>query len=228
MTANQLLSDIRNLATSGSNPENFRIEDSQILFWIDEVRSTLISQSLQKRPDVNDSWLQTLSCLSLIQVDKSECCEIETGCQILRTELEIPDTVDTNQDNFIVRVEDIMGNIISKSTSFKSKYNNYTKFTSNKPKWFLKNNYIYVINSDFLTTINVTAVFERPSDLTSYTQCGGSTCYSTNSEYPCSLKMASMIADIVLKTKVYPFIQTPRDVTNDDSNNFANPNTKNV
>lgn len=228
MTAREILSDIRNLSTSGANPENFRIEDSQLLFWIDETRSTLIAQSLQKRPDINDTWLQTLSCLDLIQVDKSECCEIETGCQILRTELQLPDTVDNNQDNLIIRVEDSIGDIISRSNNFKNKYSNYTRYTTNKPKWFLKNNYIYIINSDFLTNINVTAIFERPSELAAYTSCGGNACYTTTSEYPCSLKMASVISDIILKTKVYPFIQTPRDITNDNSDNFSNPNTKNT
>lgn len=228
MTEQHLISDIRNEATSGSNPDDFRIEDSQISYWVDQCRATLIAQSLQKRPDINDTWLQTISCLSLIQVDKSECCEIQTGCMILRTELQLPETVDNNSDNLIIRVEDSMGNIISKSNNFESKYNTYMKYTSNKPKWFLKNNYIYIINSDFLSNINITGIWDRPSDLTAFTSCDGSTCHSTDSEYPCSMKMASMITDIVLKTKVYPYIQLPRDTTNDNSNNFVNPNTKNL
>jgi len=105
LTVRKIISDIRNIATSGSNPIDFRIEDSQILFWVNETRSMLISQAVKKREDINDSWLQQITCLPLISVDKSQCCEITTDCNILRTEVALPDTVDTSSDNFIVRVE---------------------------------------------------------------------------------------------------------------------------
>jgi len=220
LTENTIVADIRNSATSGSNPTDFRIEDSQIRFWVNQTRAMLIAQSIQKRKDISDSWLQNLTCLQLDEVDKSECCEIETNCKILRTVRKIPDTIETSADNFIVRVEAPNGDIISKTTPFESKYGVYSKYTKNKPKWYLKNNYIYIINNEYLDTINVWAIFEDPSKLTAFTSCSGSTCYSPNSPYPCSFQMASDITNIVLKTKVYPFIQMPRDTTNNANDNF--------
>ncbi len=166
LTVRKIISDIRNIATSGSNPIDFRIEDSQILFWVNETRSMLISQAVKKREDINDSWLQQITCLPLISVDKSQCCEITTDCNILRTEVALPDTVDTSSDNFIVRVETDNGTIISKTTPFESKYNSYGKYGSNKPKWYLKNNYLYIINEEVINSINVTAVFEASLSFT--------------------------------------------------------------
>lgn len=226
ITQNKIRSDIRNMATSGQNTIEFRIEDLQIDLWIDECWATLVAQSLQKRPDINDIWVQQITCLDLIQVDKSECCEIETDCIILRTELRIPRSIDANKDNMIIRIESINGDIISKTNVFASKYNKYSKYTSNKSKWFLKNDYIYVINSEYLSKINIYGIFETPSELTDFVSCDGNTCFDDNSAYPCTSKMASMITDIVYKSKVIPYLQNPQDNTNNANNNLqtSNPN----
>lgn len=226
VTSNQIVSDLRNIATSGQNPVEFRIEDKQLLYWCGQVRSMLISQQIQKRKDISDVWLQPLDCLELEVADRSDCCEITTNCTILRTVKEIPDTIETIGDNFIVRVEDPIGNIISKTTAFEEKYLRHSKYTADKKRWFFKNNRIYIINEDLLQTINIWGIFEDPQDLSNYVSCSGSTCFNWDSKYPCSMKMASEITDIVLKTKIFPLIQMPQDNTNDANNNSSAVNPK--
>jgi hypothetical protein len=228
LTSNQLVSDIRNIASSGSNPIEFRIEDSQILFWCNEIRSMLISQAIQKRSDITDIWVQTISCMELELVDKSECCEITTDCYILRSVRELPRTIETTGDNSIVRVETVDGKLISKSNPLEEKYVQYSKYVKEKPRWFIKNNRLYIINEDFLKYVNVWGIFEDPSSLSSFVGCDGNTCFNWNNSYPASLKMANDITNIVLKTKVYPFIQLPADNTNDANNTISTPNTKNL
>ncbi len=220
MTSNQLISDIRNIASSGSNPIDFRIEDSQILFWCNEIRSKLIAQALQKGQDISTIWGQTITCLNLIEVDEAECCSVTTGCKVLRTELPIPNTIETRGDNTFITVTKPNGDFISKTNSTEYKYIKYNKYTSKRLMWFLYNGYIYIINDLFLESINIYAIFEDPSELSNYVSCDGDTCFSIDSPYPCSLKMADDITNIVLKTKVYPFIQMPQDNTNDANNNL--------
>lgn len=227
LTTNQLISDIRNLATSGSNSVDFRIEDSQILFWINEIRSMLISQAIQKGQDLSDVWIQPLTCLTLISVDESECCGIDTGCKILRTELQIPQTIETKANNTIVEVTKPNGEIISRSNNLEVKFNKYNKYTSKKPNWFIRNRYIYITNELFLESININAIFEDPSDLSSFTSCDGNTCFDYDNTYPCSLKMANDITNIVIKTKVLPYIQMPVDNTNDSNNDLQGNISKN-
>lgn len=224
-TYNTLRSDIRNMATSGSNPIDFRIPDSQIDFWVDQTRSKLISQSIQKRKDITTVWVQILPCLELQHVDKSECCDLPSNCKVLRTVLQIPRTVETSADNCILKVTDSSGNIIPKTTENGAKYDQYNKYTSNQTKWYEKNMYIYIINNDTLSKINVHAIFESPMDLADYESCTGETCFNDNDEYPCSLKMASEITDIVYKTKVIPFMTLPQDNSNDAANITTAPPT---
>lgn len=218
MTLNMLLSDIRNEATSGSNSVDFRIEDAQIKYWINQTCAKLKAQAIQKKQDISTLWLQTISCLELEQVDSSECCDETTECYVLRTVLTLPRTIETFGQDTIVRVESLNGNIIPRTSQFGSKYDKYAKWSSNKTKWFLKNDRIYVINNQFLSKINVVGIWEDPTELSTYANCDDEPCYSDTSNYPCSLKMASDITDIVLKTKVYPFLALPQDNQNDAAN----------
>lgn len=227
LSLNKIIADIRNIATSGSNPIEFKIEEKQIEFWINEVRSTLISQAISKRQDISDTWVQIISCLDLELADQSECCIVDTGCYVLKSVQKIPDTIETWMDNTILKVTKPDGTIISKSNPFRSRYSSYAKYTKNKPEWYLRNGYLYVINETFLEKVNVWGVFENPADLFNFTSCNGGSCFNYEDEYPCSLKMAEQITDIVLKTRVYPFLQLPADNRNDAANiNDTPTNTK--
>lgn len=211
-TLNQLISDQRNIADSGENNYSFRIADSQIAFWNHQVRSKLISQDIMKRKDISDVWVQSITCIELEQVDKSECCIITTNCYVLRTKVKIPSTIETYGDNNILRVTTPLGTIINKTNSFKTKYNKFNKFTSEKPAWYIEKGYIYITSEDLLETINVYGIFDNPEELSGFVKCGS--CFSWDDEYPVSMKMASDITDIVVNTKILPFLRLPQDTTN--------------
>jgi hypothetical protein len=209
------VADVRNIADSGKNNYSFRISDEQIAFWFHEVRSMLISQAVSKRQDISDVWVQEISCAELELVDASDCCFITTDCYILKTKLQIPVTVETSSDNFIIRVTTPTGNIISKSNPFEVKYNKYNKYTGTKHQWYLRDNYLYITSDLLLEYVNIFAIFENPEDLTGLSSCGTSACFSWDSKYPVSLKMANDITNIIMQTKVMPFLQMPHDTSND-------------
>lgn len=210
---NSLISDQRNIADSGENNYSFRIKDNQLAFWNHEIRAMLISQDIAKRKDITDSWIQTLTCVDLIQVDKSECCLITTNCYVLRTEVKIPKTIETAKDNLIIKVTTPTGDIVTKANPFKANYNKYNKFTSDKSTWYIQNGYMYITSEQLLETINIYGIFDNPEDLSNFTKCGS--CFSWDDEYPVSMKMASVMTDIILKTKIFPFLQMPQDTSND-------------
>ena len=226
LTTSKIVSDIRNIASSGSNPVEFKIEDSQILFWCNELRSTLISQAIQKKQDLTDIWIQSIGCLQLEQVDASECCNITTGCYLLKSIKKIPTTIETYLDNSIIKVTLPNGSIIAKSNPFEANYNKFNKYTGTTSNWYLKNNYLYITNNQLLETVSIYAIFEDPSELSSFIDCSSNSCFGWDSLYPCSLKMANDITNIVLKTKVFPFLQLPADNTNDGANISEQANTK--
>lgn len=220
LTLDQIKDDIVGIASSGSNPDNFKIPDEQIYYWINQIRAMLIGQSLAKKDDINDTWLQQINCLELELVDESECCLVDTDCYILRTVRQIPNTIDTWKNNWIVNVTTPTGTEISKSNQFANKYQKYSKYTGSKRWYYLKNNYIYIVNDTLLEYINIQGLFENPEDLSSFVSCENESCFNANtSPYPISANMSSQITDIILKTKIAPFLlQFKPDDRNDGAN----------
>lgn len=214
-----LADDIRGIASSGSNPNEFRIPDEQIYWWIDEIRAVLISQSLAKKDDLNDTWLQTISCMELEQADESECCLVDTDCYVLKTVEKIPTTIDTWKNNWIVSVTTASGEPISKSNRFANRYQKYSKYTGSARYYYLKNDYLYIVNDQLLEYVNVTGLFQSPSDLAAYVTCEDEECFTQDSPYPISANMANQVVDIIVKTKVIPFMQFPSDNENNANNN---------
>lgn len=223
-TLNEITSDIRNMATSGDLNYSFRIEDEQIYFWIHETRAMLISQAIAKRQDISDIWVQALKCLKLIQVDPAECCFVTTNCRVLRSESQIPTTIETALDNSIIRVVDPSGNIISKSNPFEAKYNNYNKYVSRKAQWYIQNGYLYILNEEFLEYVTVYGLFDDPTSLVHFLDCTGNTCFDIDAPYPVSVKMANEISNYIIKAKVLPFMKFRQDDSNDGSNESAQLN----
>lgn len=214
ITANHLIYDIENIATSGGLPNEFKITHEQILYWIEEVRSMLIAQSLAKGDDINDSFVQYIDCVELEQADAAECCLAPTGCYVLKSIQQIPGTIDTWEDNNIVSVTTADGEVIPKSNPLKSRYQKYNKYTKKTRSWYLKDDYLYIVNDQQLQYVTVAGIFESPSELANFRACDGS-CWTRDSKYPITLGLATQITDIILKTKVNPFMQYPQDTTND-------------
>jgi hypothetical protein len=217
ITANHLIYDIVEIASSGGNPNEFKITNEQVLYWIEQVRSQLISQSLAKKDDINDSWIQYIPCVELEQVDSSECCAADSGCYVLRSKKKLPSTIDTWKDNWIVSVSTMDGTLISKSNPLKSRYQRHNKYTGKTKTWYVKDDYLYIINEDFLELVEVAGLFETPSDLKRFTDCSGDLCFTEDSPYPISLTLATQVTDIIIKTKVAPFMQFDMDNNNDSS-----------
>lgn len=221
ITLNKIASDVENMATSGDLSYSFRIEDEQIYYWIHGARSMFISQAIGKRQDITDAWVQVIQCLEMTQVDSSECCLQNTNCKVLRSVSQLPVTIETANDNSIIKVTCGSGEIITKSNPFESKYNEYNKWTAKKPQWFIQNGYLYVINLDVVQYVNVYGLFEDPTELSAFTACSGNSCFDIDDPYPVTAKMANDITNYIVKTKVIPFMKFKQDDSNDGNNDNA-------
>jgi hypothetical protein len=218
ITANKIVYNIKNIASSGPSSDDFRISNRQILHWYNGVRSMLISQAIQKRQDLTDEWIQTIPCIDLEQVDKSTCSDITTDCYILKSVLAIPQTVETDYNNSLISVTGMDGNPLSKINQFRANNIQYNKYTGNRNGWYTKDTFLYIINNEELTNVSGNGLFDDPTELENF-YSDGKPCFSWDDRYPVTAKMDSMIVDIVVKTKVMPYLlQFPQDVTNDGMN----------
>ena len=217
ITAAKLIYDILDIASSGAMPTGFRVEEEQILYWINQTRAQLISQAIQKREDISDTWLQQINCFEMIKTDISDCCEIPSGCTGFRSKLKIPNSIEGGDINYYF-VTSITGDPIQEMNRFSQKYKKFNKYTGNTKGWFVKNNYLYMVNGNGVKYVTLTGLFEDPSELAKYRTCSGDTCWTYDSAYPVGAKLASEITNIVVKTKILPFMQFPLDDKNDANN----------
>ena len=167
-TLNKIVFEILNIAASGPVSDDFRMSRNPIAQFVHECRSTLISQAIQKRQDLSDVWIQRIKKVNLSKVDTAEYTTIDTGCDILRTTVKIPRTIEVDNNNLIISVTGLDGEPISKLNYFRSRHKSYAKFTGKNRGWFLRGDYIYVVQEKDLKYISINGIFEDPSELGSF------------------------------------------------------------
>lgn len=148
-------------------------------------RSELLKQEAEKKRLWDGFSSQALTCFKVIPVDISECCttcgDLGSGFKILRSEIKLPVLIDTLFGKIITGVFDTMGNEIEK-TNLKD-WNGIRKRKHRLPpkaKYFIRNDYIYLVDISPLDyqelTIVVEGLFESPEEVEQLNSC------DTNSE----------------------------------------------
>lgn len=217
ISASHLIHEIRNIASSAVNSDDFKASDELIIHWCNQVRATLISQALDKKHDISDIWVQNISCLELELVNSSECCDFETDCYVLRSKKVLPNTIETSGDNMIVGVYTLDNQLVDELSIQKARYSKYTKYGSKRTGWYIDSNRLYIVNNIQLERVTVAGIWDDPTELANYISCENEACWTLDSIYPVSLKMAQTIIDIVIETKVKKMLTFPADLSNDSS-----------
>lgn len=217
-TLNHIVFDILNLASGGRISDDSKLAPRQIEEWVHQTRSRLLSQDLTKGKEITDEVIQPLGCVELEYVDKSTCPHLPVGCSILRSVKEIPRTIERVQRNTILSVEDLDSTEgFYQTTSFRSKWNKHNKYTAGQSRWYIYDNHLYLDGPKRIKRLALTGIFEDPSEVANFNYVNGDPCWTRDSKYPISKKMASDIVNIILKEKIGIEIQMPTDEINDAS-----------
>lgn len=192
------LLNIRNLSESADDNSALR----QMGFWIDNTRAFLLSQDYDKKHTINPDNVQTLPCEQVIEIDRSLCpCEV-VDCTILRTKNQMPNFLETNYKNLLLRVKsvDIKSMNISIVEFPRVPFIGANKFSKNLSVCFIHNHYIYILSNVFIDKISVEGVFETPEELLDYKSCTGQSCYTPDMPYPMSRTMVDMMKKLIADT----------------------------
>jgi hypothetical protein len=147
-----------------------------IYFHLLRHRNKLLLEKLRVGRVLSRYNFQTISCVSLVEVDLNECpCAPASGCTFLKTSLPIP--------------QPLMGfkTITSVDGTIKYTYLDWDKFTYKinsrirpqavSPYYTVKTigteTYLYVYNDNHKETVTITAIFENPIDVQVFPDCEG-------------------------------------------------------
>jgi len=224
MTENKLVSAILGKIKPHLSDDT-DLSPREVMFDIANQRALLIRNELNKGRTIDSDIIQDLGCVAMEAVDPAECCDVQTGCKVMRTVLEIPETIELHNKDGITRIGPVNKTLreFSKTTLEGSKWVGSGKYTTQEIYAYRSNNRIYLVSNNdkhkFIDYINVRGVFEDPKDVTPFTTCGdGATCYSSDNKYPLKAWMYTYIENILMQKYVMAY-QLPTDVLNDGGDN---------
>tara|TARA_R110000787_G_scaffold183315_2_gene295297 strand:- start:2161 stop:2871 length:711 start_codon:yes stop_codon:yes gene_type:complete len=216
MTLNEIAYNILNSLRGGRSSHDEHISIDQIKFNIKHYRAMLIRRDFARNGIVTRHLEQDLGCLKLIQVDASKCCSLPSECVVYRTELKVPKTVRFNFKDAITYIGDISGKSnIPIVDSHMVEFLPWDKYTKNKYKAYMIQDYIYVYNADGLEYINVRGVFEDPEDLRIF-DCGDAGgCYDDGvTPFPIPMDMVQGITQSLMSGELRLMAGTFSDTEN--------------
>ncbi len=214
-TLRQIAFNVRNIIEGGRTSENDVPSYRQIIFMINYYRALFIRRDLDRNYLLPNDIQQDLGCVKLIEVDEAECCEIATGCNVLRTELKLPKPIRAKNGLLITYVGSV-----DKKQKFdiilpeRAPYIGFSKYTQHIPRVYYLNGYIYITGSNALTYINIRGVWSNPEDVKRFQECEDGECYTDDSEYPMSDDMIEGLTKAILNGEIKYIDGALYDTTN--------------
>lgn len=224
ITLKKLVVDMQNLVRGGKVSASENISRRQIAHWIHATRAQLIFQDISKRRTISDNITQDIGCVETHSVDASACCGIVVGCSITRTDVKIPNVIETARKDLLTHVgsADLTAPGFTIIPYQRAAFVGNGQFTKLGHYAFMHDNYVYVMGpkSALFKRINIQGVFEDPTEIATFNNCAGEPCYSDDDEYPISAKMVETLKQMILQTNFRVAVPAPVDVTGDGK---ANP-----
>jgi hypothetical protein len=199
------------------------ISDWQVEYWIHLYRALVLKQDLDKGKIPNPDYIQEIKALHLSPVQNSELSNIYTNKYVLRTDLQIPTTVDLNFEPGIMYIGSVDGTELQMVPQGRTTWQKYKYYTNKEPLVYLKNRYLYVINGDTINYLDVRGVFEIPTEVSNFINpITGISSYDINiDKYPIPSDKLTIIKQMILEREFNIIRQSPSDNQNNSINDLV-------
>lgn len=220
-----MIFDVLNIYNNGRTTKDVNISEDQVSFWIISKREKFLKQKLSKGEDLRE-FAQDLGCIELEFVDKAECCNVDIGCEFLRTKVPMPALIGDP-----VRI----GPVDPTAKPWQSIHFPRLPFEKYAPVWtrkFIKtyykdfSSYQYVYfdpeycpQGKFIKYMNYQGILVDPTAAIKFNNCNtGTSCFDAKKDpFPISLSMWNDIKKDILMTELKLTEMTVSDTSNDNS-----------
>lgn len=228
-TLKQISDDIINSYYGGVPGDDSDLSETQVMKWIIRARATILRQELTDHK-AQSSFISWVPCVRMELVNPAECCGFETDCKVLRSVKKIPRTINLGtKSNYITSVTSVPTKGFNNITQFDeigylaAKHDSGSRYTSKRPKWFLLDDYLYIISGDNLAgklveKVSIYGIFEDLEDLAKLGDCEDKPCFDPNSTpFPLSEDLVGNVVKMIIAEK-FPVLKNTRT----DNANTAN------
>lgn len=229
MKASEIIYNIQNLRQKGIQTDTNDLSDAQILFNIDYYRAKLLKQQLDAKQIIGNSYYQDLGMLELIksnEIESNLSCRFPIHIEkcILRTKKEIPNLFEHNGEYLInyLGTHDF-SNAYTETTYNKLIWDLKSKYTSNTPKYFYLDKYIYVYNTNTnLKYIRTIGIFENSLETELFKNENNKSKVNISNiydfDYPINSSMIDTINKLIIDSEYRLLFAVQKDNTNNQSN----------
>lgn len=215
---NEIIYNLKNLPYSGFTSDDTNVTDEQLAFIIRYMRARFLKQAIERgRTRGLEPFIQDLGAVPFSLVDKSECLEITTDCDILRSDSKIPVPIHADNNVMLTAVQTLDSSIsFSKTYLAAAKWWRYNKYTPKVRKWYYKNGYVYITNEEEIEVLNIRGIFEDPKKAGEFKICDGKPCWSPDDDYPIAGWMVDDITKAILRGEAATLMGTVADTKNNN------------
>lgn len=170
MQLREIIQRVQSLYSKGVQTDDTRLTPRHIYSKLLTVRILLIFQKINKKQQLSDWSFQTLPCVEMITAPAHECpCLPSVGCKILRSKHPLPKPIEGINGHLIRSVNSIDGSILYDEISWNAYKNKKgSKYTSQKPDFFIRNDHIYITHRRGPKVLSITGIFEDPVEAETY------------------------------------------------------------
>lgn len=213
-TLKTIIDDIMLIARQNNISESEQLSEIQVESWIHQYRALLIKQDIDKGRDINPSYIQDITNVSL-NIEQHQGAGLEgVGDNILVTSIEIPNTLDFHFKSGIVSISDLFGNEIQMMSEKRSNMQKYRKYTFYNYSAFMKSKRIYINGPGDIQAVNIRGVFQNPTEVPSYDV--------ENDIYPIPSNMIPVLKELIFSKEFkVNLITDKQNNSNDDTQNIA-------
>jgi hypothetical protein len=224
VTLRTITNDLLNIVRASNISSSETISLRQIEDWVHQYRGVLLKRDLDKGKKPNPDYIQEIGNIRLVPIELVGDDVLDerntTGTVIYRTSLEIPKTIDLNFTSGFTYIGTPTGNRIQIIPESRSEWQKYKKYTANNKLCFLRNGYIFVINSEALEFITVRGIFEVPSEVGRFINpITEQPYFDLDSKYPIPINLIPVLKEMILQKELKIEVSSPTDNTNDAVNN---------
>jgi hypothetical protein len=216
-----IIRDLVRIIRGSVETQSETISDRQVEYWIHQYRALLLKQDIDKNKVPNPDYIQEIKGLHLSPVDVTEIPSKPINKYVLKTDLQLPKTIDCNFKSGFTYIGTSNGREIQFVPQGRSFWQKYKFYTQSDPIVYLKNRYLYVENGDILEYLDIRGIFEIPTEVSQFINPTiGTPSYDvTTDKYPIPTNMLPVLKQMILKQELQIMTNQVSDISNDSANN---------
>ena len=230
-TVGNIIQRVQSLYSKGAQSNSTRLMSRQIYDKMLSTRSLLLYNKINKKQFMSKWNYTILPCVELISVPEADCpCVAPPGCVILRTKYKLPKPIHSSSGYIIDGVTSVDGRILFTGVTYKSRlWKKGDKYTSTKPNWFIKDDYLYITVTKKLKAILIMGLFVDPVEAMAYpSKCNTTeeTVCPTNpkeTDFPIDEELIDALVKMTLEEIVVGFPLGDEDRRNDSQDKIETP-----